>query len=376
MAGALAHVLISIPQHSLSLCVSKTTHEHDHHHQHHFEEEEEGGGEGPVGLEGGADTGAAGAPGGGMPPPRPPLRPVPSVPVMAAPHLLPHLPSLPLPLRPLIFLLLNPRRPLLSLRPNLLLLAPPPPPPPSSLSSSATPPSSPATSPSSPSPPPTTATSSSSPPPPPTSSPPSPRPLLFSPNSTTLPQWHLGPPISPPRRWCAAGSLNNSVYLASGFSSAYNHLVARSAARWPIYNHHHHHDHDEEWEEVAGMRNAAFSREAVEAVGWRGKLCMVNVKGNAVKMGVVYDERRGWEGVMERYDEGRDCWELVVVEETLKGAVQMAAGGGRVCVVCAGGTTVVVVDVLARPGRVWLVDPPPGNNVIAVHVLPRISAPN
>ncbi|KAK9120376.1 hypothetical protein Syun_017993 [Stephania yunnanensis] len=54
------------------------------------------------------------------------------------------------------------------------------------------------------------------------------------------------------------------------------------------------------WEEVAGMRDAAFSREAVEAVGWRGKLCMVNVKGNALKAGVVYDERKGaWEEMRE-----------------------------------------------------------------------------
>ncbi|KAK9095665.1 hypothetical protein Scep_027134 [Stephania cephalantha] len=257
------------------------------------------------------------------------------------------------------------------------------------------------------------------PPPPP---PALPRPLLFSPASS---HWLLGPPISPPRRWCAAGSLHNSVYLASGFSSSFNHLVARSASRWTLPNiniqipsknlfqdeeqyrikvesDNHFQERDKEqyrikveadnnllddevggrWEEVAGMRDAAFSREAAEAVGWRGKLCMVNVKGNAVKVGVVYDERKGaWEEMREgmlrggwgrwrRWMRRRCTWWM-----RGGGDGEMAAGGGRLCVVCRGGSGVLVVDVAPRPGRVWVVDPPPGNSVIAVHVLPRISTP-
>lgn len=153
------------------------------------------------------------------------------------------------------------------------------------------------------------------------------------------------------------------------------------------------------------MKDGRFSREAVEAVGWRGKLCMVNVKGSGAKEGVEYDVGRdtwremrggmleGWRGpacglgeeemyvvderrgVLGRYDEGRDCWESVAVEspEVLKGAVHVAAGGGKVCVVVGEGEEVVVVDVVERPGRVWVVDPPEGMQVLAVHVLPRMT---
>ncbi|KAF9606463.1 hypothetical protein IFM89_025293, partial [Coptis chinensis] len=55
------------------------------------------------------------------------------------------------------------------------------------------------------------------------------------------------------------------------------------------------------WEKVASLKHGGrFSREAVEAVGWRGKLCVVNVKGNVVKEGVVYDvEKDTWQEMAE-----------------------------------------------------------------------------
>ena len=52
----------------------------------------------------------------------------------------------------------------------------------------------------------------------------------------------------------------------------------------------------------------------------------------------------------------------------LKGAEQMDAGRGRVCVVCAEGERVVVVDVVVRPVRLWVVEPPPDLQVVAVHI--------
>lgn len=153
------------------------------------------------------------------------------------------------------------------------------------------------------------------------------------------------------------------------------------------------------------MRDAKFSREAIDAVGWRSKLCMVNVKGGSAKQGVIYDVAAddwsempdgmisGWrgpaaamdeetlyavdetKGVLRKYDAGADGWEEILAEERLVGAEQMAAGGGRVCVVCGGG--IVVVDVVASPARVCgVLDVPVGFQAVAVHVLPRMSRPD
>lgn len=133
---------------------------------------------------------------------------------------------------------------------------------------------------------------------------------------------------------------------------------------------------------------------------------MVNVKGDAPKEGVVYDlERDEWEempegmiggwrgpvaamdeevmfvvdevtGSLRRYHPEGDFWEEVMASIRLKGAVQMAAGGGRVCVVCGGSRdAIAVVDVVASPPRIWIEPTPPGMEVVAVHVLPRISSP-
>lgn len=159
-----------------------------------------------------------------------------------------------------------------------------------------------------------------------------------------------------------------------------------------------------DWEKVSGLKDGRFSRDAIDAVGWKGKLCMVNVKGHALKEGLVYDlEKDEWEdmpegmiggwrgpaaamdeedmyvvdevsGSLRRYDPERDFWEDVMESNRLKGAVQMAAGGGRVCVVCGGSRgEIVVVDVVASPARLWVEPTPPGTEVVAVHVLPRMN---
>lgn len=188
--------------------------------------------------------------------------------------------------------------------------------------------------------------------------------------------------------------------MASGVGAEYSAEVARRAERWELVK--------KGWELVAGLRDGRFSREAVEAVGLRGKLYMVNVKGNAAKEGVVYDVAKdewgdmpegllaGWKGptatmdekvmyaVLEEEEIGvgmlmvynpdeRDAWREVVRSEHLRGAVQIAAGGGRVCAVSAGGVAIVVVDVVAKPPRIWLLHPPPSKHVVSIHVLPRMS---
>ncbi|KAJ4826060.1 hypothetical protein Tsubulata_000719 [Turnera subulata] len=220
------------------------------------------------------------------------------------------------------------------------------------------------------------------------------RPLVFNPLSRT---WTFGPPLATPRRWCAAGAAAGALYVASGIGSQFSTDVAKSVEKWSVCK------RRWRWDNVKGLKDGKFCREAIDAVGWRGKLCMVNVKGDSAKEGVVYDvEKDAWEempkgmvggwrgpvaamdeevmyavdeanGALIKYDSARDDWDRVMESEKLVGAQQIAAGGGRVCVVCSGGGGIVVVDVVALPARVWVVETPPGFEAVAVHILPRMS---
>ncbi|KAL6970662.1 hypothetical protein U1Q18_030358 [Sarracenia purpurea var. burkii] len=240
-----------------------------------------------------------------------------------------------------------------------------------------------------------------------------PRPLVFNPLSQ---KWAFGPPLRAPRRWCAAGTSQGVVYVASGIGSQYNTDVARSVEKWDLRNNRRHQIRNSstsgrcsesgwEWEKMGALKDGKLSRDAIDAVGWRGKLCMVNVKAGAAKEGVVYDiESDAWEempegmlagwrgpaatideetlyavdeskGVLRKYDAGNDRWEVVLEAERLRGAEHMAAAGGRVCVVCGDGRGIIVVDVVTSPTRSWVVDPPTGFQALAVHILPRMSLP-
>ncbi|BFG21292.1 hypothetical protein CerSpe_075660 [Prunus speciosa] len=231
-----------------------------------------------------------------------------------------------------------------------------------------------------------------------------PRPLVFQPLSN---QWSFGPPLPKPRRWCAAGTVGGKVYVASGMGTTYRGDVARSMEEWDMRRK----EVSASWVKKAGLKDGRFSREAVEAIGYRGKLWMVNVKGNAIKEGAVYDVEKdtwqdmpqgmlgGWngptatsindddddhhdhdamyvvdesKGVLSKYVDENDCWEVVLDSVVLREAEQVCAGRGRVCVVCANGTRIVVVDVVAPPPRIWVVEPPPMLQVVAVHILPRM----
>ncbi|XVF30626.1 hypothetical protein REPUB_Repub16aG0074800 [Reevesia pubescens] len=221
-------------------------------------------------------------------------------------------------------------------------------------------------------------------------------PLLFHPESN---RWFYGPQVSTPRRWCATGSARGVVYMASGVGSHYKRDVARSMEQWDlnkkieIWG----------WENKAELKDGRFSREAVEAVGYRGKLCMVNVKGNAAKEGAIYNvELDKWEdmprgmvagwngpaatmdedviyvidevkGSLSKYDGEKDCWVKVIELEQLKRAEQITAGRGKICAVSGNGEKIIVVNVGLRPARFWEVVPPRGFEVVAVHVLPRMS---
>ncbi|XVF06766.1 hypothetical protein REPUB_Repub06bG0079000 [Reevesia pubescens] len=223
-------------------------------------------------------------------------------------------------------------------------------------------------------------------------------PLVFHPESN---RWFNGPQVSTPRRWCATGSLRGVVYMASGVGTHYKPDVARSMEQWDLNKK----NERWGWENKAQLKDGRFSREAVEAVGYRGKLCMVNVKGNAVKEGVVYNAEldrwedmpkgmvAGWngpaatmdedviyvidevKGCLSKYDGEKDCWVKVIELEQLKRAEQIAAGRGKICAVSENGERIIVVDVGVeeRPARFWEVAPPRGLEVVAVHVLPRMS---
>uniref|UniRef100_A0A3Q7IDT8 F-box domain-containing protein n=1 Tax=Solanum lycopersicum TaxID=4081 RepID=A0A3Q7IDT8_SOLLC len=242
------------------------------------------------------------------------------------------------------------------------------------------------------------------------------RPLIFNP---TVKKWTHGPRLNAPRRWCAAGALGNSVYVASGVGSHYNLDVARSVIKWDLDNssgpefdnraHYSARYRNErkmrwKWEEMSGLRDGKFSREAIEAIGWKGKLCMVNVKGDAAKQGIIYNVETdtwhdmpegmlsGWrgpvaamaeeilytvdesKGVLRRYDEERDVWVEILEYDMLKGAEHVVADGGRVCVVGGGGGSgIVVVDVAVETPRLVMVETPVGFQVLNIHVLPRMS---
>lgn len=232
------------------------------------------------------------------------------------------------------------------------------------------------------------------------------RPLIFNPLTR---KWTCGPPLSTPRRWCAAGASRGAVYVASGIGSHYNQKVARSVEKWDLKSDDHHHlrrkrvESGWRWEKMGGLRDGKFSRDAIDAVGWRGKLCMVNVSGDAAKEGIIYDvESDAWEempagmltgwrgpaaaldeetiymvdeskGALKRYEPERDLWVEVTENKMLKGAQHISAGGGRVCVLCGGGECIAVVDVVAKQPNIWVVDTPPEFQVLSVHILPRMS---
>ncbi|XP_035834991.1 F-box/kelch-repeat protein SKIP25-like [Helianthus annuus] len=312
-----------------------------------------------------------------------------------------------------------------------------------------------------------------------------PHPLIFNPLSNT---WSSCPPLSTPRRWCAAGALQDTVVVASGIGSHYTETVARSVEKWVVRKSEsfdekiqslthlklENESFDEKiqslnhlklksesldenpdgycekiqslnhsklktesldetpygncekiqslnnlkqksesldenpygkWEKMQSLKQSKLCREAIDAVGWKGKLCMVNVKGDYAKEGFVYnldsDEWAempvgmlgGWRGptaamdeetmyvvdesrgVLRRYNEDGDKWSEVVVDERLKGAEYIAAGGGRVCVVGEKGVGIVVVDVVVEPPRLWVVETPPGHDVLGLHILPRMCSP-
>ncbi|XP_031258780.1 F-box/kelch-repeat protein SKIP25-like [Pistacia vera] len=233
------------------------------------------------------------------------------------------------------------------------------------------------------------------------------RPLLFNPIHRN---WVFGPPLLTPRRWCVAGSLRNVVYVASGIGSHFSTDVARSVEKWDLHktknnNNYYHNGGGGRWEKMKGLKDGRFCREAVDAVGWRGKLCMVNVKGYGAKEGVVYDVDsdtwrempdgmiKGWRGpvaavdeevmfmvdetngALRKYDEEKDDWVQIIQSNMLVGAQQIAGGGGRVCVIGGDEGGIVVVDVVAEPPRLWVVETPNGYQALTVHILPRMSQP-
>ncbi|KAE8673801.1 Glutathione S-transferase TAU 8 [Hibiscus syriacus] len=176
-----------------------------------------------------------------------------------------------------------------------------------------------------------------------------------------------------------------------GIGSLYKGDVARLLEKWDLNKKREYW----RWENKAELKDGRFSREAVEAVGYRGKVCMVNVKGNAVKECAVYNVGldkweempqgmvAGWngpaaamdedviymvdevKGSLRRYDSERDCWVKVIELEQLKRAEQVAEARGKICAVSDNGERIVVVDVGEGPARFWEVAPPRGAEVVA-----------
>ncbi|XWS10514.1 hypothetical protein CRYUN_Cryun39dG0086300 [Craigia yunnanensis] len=221
------------------------------------------------------------------------------------------------------------------------------------------------------------------------------RPLIFSPLSRS---WRFGPPMATPRRWCAAGASGPNIYVASGIGSNFSTDVARSLERWDLEDDE---MNDSRWKKMRQLKDGRFSRDAIDAVGWRGKLCMVNV----AKQGTIYDVENdlwedmpegmvaGWrgpvaameeevlyavdeaKGVLTRYDHISDDWGEIMESERLRGAHRMAAAAGRLCVICSDGK-ILIIDVVVAPPRSWVVQRQPGLEPVAIHVLPRMRRPD
>jgi hypothetical protein len=200
--------------------------------------------------------------------------------------------------------------------------------------------------------------------------------------------------------------------VASGIGSQFNTDVSKSVEKWDLQSKNvgistiANKTITWKWEKVKGLKDGRFCRDAIDAVGWRGKLCMVNMKGDAPKEGLVYDtEKDAWEnmpegmlagwrgpvasmdeetmfvvdearGVLRKYDPEKDYWEHMMESERLVGAQKIAAGGGRVCVIRGCSTEIVVLDVAALPVKLWVVKTPPGFEALAIHILPRMSRPD
>ncbi|XP_010460964.1 PREDICTED: F-box/kelch-repeat protein SKIP25 [Camelina sativa] len=230
-------------------------------------------------------------------------------------------------------------------------------------------------------------------------------PLIFDPVSSS---WSSGPQIGSPRRWCATGACDGAIYIASGISSQFSSCVAKSTEKLDLTDQISN-NRRFNWEKLRDMRDLRFSREAIDAVGYKTKLLMVNVKGDAIKEGAIYDVVKdeweampeemvaGWRGpvaameeeilysvderrgTVRKYDEETREWSEVAVveggEEMLKGATQVTAVAGKLCVVTVDGK-IVVVDVVAEPAMIWNVEVPYGLEPVSVHVLPRMSKPD
>ncbi|KAL6578620.1 hypothetical protein OROMI_008836 [Orobanche minor] len=228
------------------------------------------------------------------------------------------------------------------------------------------------------------------------------RPLVFDPLSN---KWSDGPPFSAPRRWCAVGASRGDVYVASGMGATYHRDVAWLAEKWELGTQRSVLEHRQRctWRKMRNLNVVRFSCDAIEAVGWRGKLCMVNMKGDSWKEGLIYDVETdswgnmpagmlaGWrgpaaamaeetiyvvhesKGLLRKYDPLRDAWADVAESAMLRGARQVAAAVGKVCVLCADGVSIVVVDVAAPPpAKLFVVHVPSEVQVVGgIHVLPR-----
>ncbi|KAL0330964.1 UNVERIFIED_CONTAM: F-box/kelch-repeat protein SKIP25 [Sesamum angustifolium] len=133
----------------------------------------------------------------------------------------------------------------------------------------------------------------------------------------------------------------------SGIGSHYDNDVARSVEKWDLsVQRHHQHRRRWRWEKIGSLRDCKFSREAIDAVGWKGKLCMVNVKGAVAKQGIIYDvESESWEKMPEGMLAGWRGPAAAMDEETLyavdesKGWLKKHCCGG-----CGGGASGETVD--------------------------------
>ena len=94
--------------------------------------------------------------------------------------------------------------------------------------------------------------------------------------------------------------------------------------------------------------------------GWTGPAATTTIMDGDEEVIYMVDEEKG---MLSEYDGEEDSWKKIIELPELKGAEHIAAGRGRVCVVCANGEKILV----AAPARVWVVEPPPGQKMQKNH---------
>lgn len=227
-------------------------------------------------------------------------------------------------------------------------------------------------------------------------------PLIFD---TQTREWVQGAPFRNARRWCVCGTAGGKLIVASGCGRDWDMALSKSVEMYD--------PEAGQWFKKQQLKTSAFSRSAVSAVNYKEKLHIVSSVGAILDPGTGNWEnmprgmREGWSGqgvvvdgrlfVLEEtrgrlkvYDEGKDEWKYVAMEEELLKNMEQLAGGmpgmflGIVREVPLNNGGASQSEAMLEPDVIRIVDvrnvklavmdlavPSCGGQIVALHVLSR-----